>query len=581
MPSTRSVTFVDGVPPRDRWSDRAGAPSVDAPPGDTPQRGSRSHPTGAPSGDGPPGVRAGDQVNTTGAAFGDPFAGPTRRAAITNLGCKVNQAEMDAVERLLRERGVSIVPGGQAADLHVVNTCTVTAIADEKSRKAVRRARRASPGARIVITGCSVQVGRAALAAADPSAILVGNEAKDGLLAEIERMLGPRLRRAGGDRRSHRVLDAALPTLTGVEIDGVADSRATIDRTRAFVKVQDGCSFHCTYCIIPQARGAERSLPPAAILADVRRALGAGHREIVLTGINIGTYDGGWSERGFRGRHTRSAMTLADLVRRILADTPIERIRLSSIEPQHIDDELLDAWAVAGAGRCLPHFHVPLQSGDDGVLRRMGRRYDAAGYARVVASIRAAVPDAAIHADVIAGFPGEDEAAFRRTVELVGELDLAGLHVFRYSARPGTAATRMVGQVDEADRRGRSAALLGIAAAARRRGAQRAAGRARRVLFEEPAGGGGWVGHAQDYVPVRVAAAAGQDLQGEIGIVLADGPDPLDPERAAGRLLDLLERPGGALRPPTRPAAPPVRFTDRLDPPPGEAGSEPASGANR
>ena len=163
-------------------------------------------------------------------------------------------------------------------------------------------------------------------------------------------------------------------------IDGVADDRASVERTRAFVKVQDGCSFYCTYCIIPRARGAERSLAPETVLADVRRALAAGHREIVLTGINIGTYDGGSSERGPRGSHVRSAMTLAGLVRLLLAETPVERIRLSSIEPQHVDDELLATW-VDGGPRTLPHLHLPLQSGDDGVLRRMGRRYLTADYA--------------------------------------------------------------------------------------------------------------------------------------------------------------------------------------------------------
>ncbi len=169
--------------------------------------------------------------------------------------------------------------------------------------------------------------------------------------------------------------------MVAASLDGAADDRASVERTRAFVKVQDGCSFFCTYCIIPRARGAERSLPPERVLADIRRALAAGHREIVLTGINIGTYDGGWSERGHRGAHTASALTLAQLVRRILDETAVERIRLSSIEPQHLDDDLLETWA-ANAPRTLPHLHLPLQSGDDGVLRRMGRRYLSAEYAR-------------------------------------------------------------------------------------------------------------------------------------------------------------------------------------------------------
>ena len=460
-----------------------------------------------------------------------------RRAAITNLGCKVNQAEMDAVERLLRAHGVEIATDGAAADLHLVNTCTVTAVADDKSRKAVRRARRTSPAATVIVTGCSVQVGGAALAAVDPAARLIANEEKDGLLAEVERMLGAAALPGDGP---HGPLDAALPTLAGVEIEGIADGRARIDRTRAYVKVQDGCSFFCTFCIIPRARGAERSLAPETVLADVRRALAAGHREIVLTGINVGTYDGGRSERGPRGAHLRAALALPGLVRRILAETPVERIRLSSIEPQHVDDDLLAAWTGEGAGRCLPHLHLPLQSGDDGVLRRMGRRYASADYARVVERVRAAIPGVAIHADVIAGFPTEDDAAFARSLAFLRSLDPAGLHVFRYSARPGTPAARMAGQVADAVRKGRAAVLLGEAAAARRRFAARTAGRRRTVLFEEPADGrdpgAGWVGHAEDYVVVRAGAPDGRPLAGEIAIVQVDGADPADPERAVGRI---------------------------------------------
>jgi threonylcarbamoyladenosine tRNA methylthiotransferase MtaB len=464
-------------------------------------------------------------------------ARPVRRAAITNLGCKVNQAEMDAVVRLLRAHGVEIVADGATADLHLVNTCTVTAVADDKSRKAVRRARRASPEATLIVTGCSVQVGGAELAASDPAAVLVANDEKDGLLAEVERLLGAA---APAGEGPHGPLDAALPTLAGVEIEGIADGRARIDRTRAYVKVQDGCSFFCTYCIIPRARGAERSLAPEAVLADVRLALAAGHREIVLTGINIGTYDGGRSERGPRGAHRRAALALPGLVRRILADTPVERIRLSSIEPQHVDDELLTAWTEEGAGRCLPHLHLPLQSGDDGVLRRMGRRYSSADYARTVERVRAAIPGVAIHADIIAGFPTEDDAAFARSLAFIRLLDPASLHVFRYSARPGTPAARMAGPVPDAVRKERAAVLLAEAAACRRRFAARAAGERRTVLFEELADwrdpGAGWVGHAEDYVVVRAGAPDGRLLAGEIATVQVDGVDPADSERAVGRV---------------------------------------------
>ena len=471
-----------------------------------------------------------------------PRAAAPRAAAIVNLGCKVNQSEMEAAARLLRQAGVPLVGPDRAADLVLVNTCTVTSIADEKSRAAVRRARRANPEARIIVTGCSVQVGPEAFAAVDPAARLVGNDAKAGLLRELEALvrLGP------ADAAPHGPLDAALPTLSGVEagaggidggIDGIADDRASVERTRAFVKVQDGCSFYCTYCIIPRARGPERSLAPDVVLADVRRALAAGHREIVLTGINIGTYDGGWSERGARGSHVRSAMTLAELVTRILDETPVERIRLSSIEPQHVDDALLNAWA-AGAPRTLPHLHLPLQSGDDGVLHRMGRRYASGDYARVVERARAAIPGVAVHADVIAGFPTEDDEAFERTVGSIRRLELAGLHVFRYSARPGTPATRMAGQADERTKKARAAELLALAADVRAAFARSRVGTETRVLVESRLPDGRWVGHAEDHVLVAVTPRAGdpEDLENAILTVRRTSVDGDVAQRLAGEI---------------------------------------------
>ncbi|HEX9045286.1 MAG TPA: tRNA (N(6)-L-threonylcarbamoyladenosine(37)-C(2))-methylthiotransferase MtaB [Candidatus Limnocylindrales bacterium] len=471
-----------------------------------------------------------------------------RTASITNLGCKVNSSEMEAAARLLRRAGVTLVDDARRADLYLVNTCTVTSVADHKSRQAVRRARRANPDARVVVTGCSVQVDPAAFASADPAARLIANEAKDGLLAELAVLVGlPDL--APGEA----LVDAPLPTLSGASramaatdgidgIDGIADDRLAVERTRAFVKVQDGCSFYCTYCIIPRARGRERSLPPDAVIAEVRRAIAAGHREVVLTGINVGTYDGGASERGPRGTHRWSATTLAGLVRRLLDETEVERIRLSSIEPQHVGDDLLDAWT-SGAGRCLPHLHLPLQSGDDGVLRRMGRRYDTAGYAAVVARARAAIPDLAVHADVIAGFPTEDDAAFDRSLGFIRDLDLAGLHVFRYSARTGTPSTRMTGQVDERTRKQRAAALLALAADARAGFALRQVGTERRVLFETRLADGRWVGHAENGVVVAAGTDGAHEppsvAENAVGRVAIEGIDRAVADRAVGSTLEL------------------------------------------
>ena len=460
---------------------------------------------------------------------GRPSSRPARTAAVINLGCKVNQSEMEAASRVLRQRGVRVLGDRARADLYLVNTCTVTATADAKSRQAVRRARRLNPDARIVVAGCSVGVDPGAFAAVDPAAHLVNRCAGDSLLVELETL-------AGLPERPTRPLDRALPTIAGVEIEEVPDGRTVADRTRAFIKVQDGCSFFCTYCIIPRARGPERSLAPETVLADVRRALHAGRREVVLTGINIGTYDGGWSEPGPRGSHARSALTLAGLVRWILAETDVERVRISSIEPQHVDAELLEAWT-AGAPRALPHFHLPLQSGDDGVLRRMGRRYDSAFYGRLVERIRAAIPGVAIHADVIAGFPTEDEAAHERSLAFIRSLDPAGLHVFRYSVRPGTPAARMAGGVDEPTKRRRAADLLALAAGARARFAERALGRQSAVLFEERSPDGRWVGHAEDHLLVAASSPDGRPLENAIGRVEIAGMDPAAPDRVVGRLI--------------------------------------------
>ncbi len=472
-----------------------------------------------------------------------------RSAAIVNLGCKVNQSEMEAAARLLREAGIPLVDPGRAADLFLVNTCTVTATADEKSRSAVRRARRANPDAQVVVTGCSVQVDPEMFASVDAAARLVPNEDKAAFLAELEVLL--QVDDHGDDaHRPHAPLEAALPTLSGVEavagaaLDGAADDRASVERTRAFVKVQDGCSFHCTYCIIPRARGAERSLAPEVILADVHRALAAGHREIVLTGINIGTYDGGWSERGARGSHVASALTLAGLVRRILDETPVERIRLSSIEPQHVDDELLRAW-VDGAPRTLPHVHLPLQSGDDGVLRRMGRRYSADDYVRIVERVRAAIPRVAVHADVIAGFPTEDDDAFARSLAFIRDLDPAGLHVFRYSARPGTPATRMAGQVPERTKKQRAAALLALATETRAAFARRSLGSTTTVLVETRLPDGRWAGHGEDHVLVAAMPRASDPMHLENAIltVRRTAIDGELAERVTGEIVSIEPAP--------------------------------------
>jgi threonylcarbamoyladenosine tRNA methylthiotransferase MtaB len=236
----------------------------------------------------------------------------------------------------------------------------------------------------------------------------------------------------------------------------------------------------------------------------------------------------------------RSELTLAGLVRRILDETPVERIRLSSIEPQHVDDELLSAW-VDGAPLTLPHLHLPLQSGDDAVLRRMGRRYLTAEYASIVEHARSAIPGLAVHADVIAGFPTEDRAAHDRSLSFIRSLDPAGLHVFRYSARPGSPATRMTGQVDERTKKARAADLLALATASKERFARASVGTTTRVLLEQRLDDGRWVGHADDHVLVAVAPRPGDDLDQEnaVATVRRLAVDPAAPDRVTGDILSL------------------------------------------
>jgi threonylcarbamoyladenosine tRNA methylthiotransferase MtaB len=452
-----------------------------------------------------------------------------RRAAIANLGCKVNLAEMGAVERLLRSHGIELVDAAEPADLVVVNTCAVTAVADRKSRQTVRRARRANPEARLLVTGCSATVAPGPMVAADPAARLYDNESKDRLLADLEKLLGSASVVAAGALEPGPGPGSApgpgpgSATGPGSALGHRPDPGETRpDRTRAFVKIGDGCSFGCTYCIIPRARGEGRSVAVEVVLEDVRRAVLAGRREVVLTGINIGTY----SDAG---------CDLAGLVRLLLRNTSTERIRLSSIEPQHVTDELLDVWAESG-GRCLPHFHVPLQSGDDAILRRMARRYDTAFYAGMVERIHGALPGAAVHADLIAGFPGEDDDSWLRTAAFIRSLDLAGLHVFRYSARPGTPAARMAGQVDPNAEKRRASEALALAAEARARFAERQIGSEVHVLFEGQLPDGRWLGHAESHVLVAVAAPDGQPLHNVIARVVAASIDPSAPDLISGRL---------------------------------------------
>ena len=350
--------------------------------------------------------------------------------AIATLGCKTNQFESAAMEELLAEAGYRSVPFAEGADLVIINTCTVTAATDSQSRNLIRRARRINPACRIVVTGCYAQIDPQALAALPGVSVVLGNEEKRRLPAFL----------ANGQTGIHvaDIRKSAGPAMTLSSFAG---------RSRAFVQIQNGCDAFCSYCIIPFARGPSRSVPPDEVAGQVDRLAVEGFAEVVLTGIHVGAY----------GRDLQPPGSLLDLVERLQRETPVRRLRLGSMEPLEVSDELIRA--VADSPVLCPHFHIPLQSGDDAVLQRMNRHYDADFFRRLVNDIRCHLPDAAIGCDVITGFPGETEREFANTLRLIEELPVTHLHVFPFSRRPGTPAAEMAGQVSGPVARERAARL--------------------------------------------------------------------------------------------------------------------------
>lgn len=344
---------------------------------------------------------------------------------------------------MLAERGLAAVERPRDADLVILNTCTVTAAADEDVRQAVRRVRSENPAARILVTGCYAQRAPEELAAMPGVTWVVGNSHKlqiPQIVCETEGAAPYHGQIYVGDIFAQRdFLAAAVEDAFG-------------DRTRPNLKIQDGCNNRCSFCIIPFVRGRSRSAPPEVVIAQVRR-LAERYREVVLSGINLGRW----------GRDLGDRMRLADLLRRLLEQTPVERIRLSSIEPMDWSDDLLELMATSP--RIARHVHAPLQTGSDAVLRRMRRRYRAKHYADRIWKARRAMPLAAIGADVMVGFPGETDAEFEENRRFIAELPLTYLHVFTYSARPGTPAAEMANQVPVAVRRERNRVLRELAAA--------------------------------------------------------------------------------------------------------------------
>jgi len=410
-----------------------------------------------------------------------------RRVSICTLGCKANQADSAALAGLFRERGYEVVEFPAPADVYVINTCTVTHLGDKKSRQMIRRAVRANPDAVVVVTGCYAQVAPEAVAGLPGVRLVVGTAERGQLVDLVEEAARTgRPRVLVGDLRRRREFEELGPA--------VFETRA-----RAWVKIQDGCENFCTYCVVPRARGPVRSRRPESVLREVERLLGEGYGEIVLTGIHIGAYGQDLGDTG-----------LVDLLRRLVNLPGLRRMRLSSIEPPEVTPELIRL--MADSAVICRHLHIPLQSADDGVLRRMGRRYTGEEYRRLVEAIKKRIPGVAITTDVMVGFPGEDEEAFRRTREFVETVGFARTHVFQYSRRPGTPAAGFADQVPPAVKEERSREMIAVAARAARRFAEQFVGVTMEVLVERPRDRGWWEGLTDNYL--RVLFRNGEKLEG-------------------------------------------------------------------
>ncbi|MFC1943923.1 tRNA (N(6)-L-threonylcarbamoyladenosine(37)-C(2))-methylthiotransferase MtaB [Chloroflexota bacterium] len=392
--------------------------------------------------------------------------GDRPRVSLQTLGCKLNQAETESLARRLDALGFQVVAPGKDADVYLLNTCTVTHAADRKCRHLIRLARRSNAHALIAVTGCYAE--RAPL--------------------ELSKVGGIDLISGNGDKG---FLPEKLSALFGSPKPGGENSELRL-RTRAQVKVQEGCSQTCTFCIVPGTRGRGRSVPPRQVVAQVRERAAEGHQEVVLTGTQIGDYRG----EGESGLH--------ELVERILAETDIPRIRLSSLQPMHINRDFLLLWRDA---RICRHLHLPLQSGSDSVLGRMGRLYSTSEYETAVDLAREMIPDLGLTTDIIVGFPGEDEGEYEKGFRFCERIGFSRIHVFPYSDRPGTSAALMRNKVGESVKKERLRAMLALAGESSRRFRQKFIGKTLSVLIE---GVGSrddeclWVGYSDNYLKVFI-----------------------------------------------------------------------------
>ena len=398
--------------------------------------------------------------------------------AFYTLGCKVNQYETQAMQQLLLQRGDTLGDFDGICDCYVINTCTVTAMSDKKSRNAIRRVRRRNPEAVIGVCGCYAQTAPEELRGMDVD-VLIGT---DGRVEFLDR-----LAQAARDRQHwEHVEDAGLPRrFEQLPAGGLAE------RTRALLKVEDGCNNFCTYCIIPYARGRVRSLPLESAVQEARKLAAEGYREIVVNGIEISSWGWEWHD----------GSCLRQLLTALCAAVPEVRIRLGSLEPRTIDEEFCRA--LSGFQNLCPQFHLSLQSGSDPVLKRMNRKYDTARYYESVRLLNEYFPGCAVTTDLIVGFPGESEASFEESLAFIRKCALTKVHIFPYSRREGTPADKMPDQVPKAVKEARAARAAAVAAELEDAFHSALIGTVQEVLFEQPEDGL-YAGHAPNYAKVYV-----------------------------------------------------------------------------
>lgn len=452
-----------------------------------------------------------------------------RKAALHNLGCKVNSYELDVVAQSLEEKGYEIVPFHEEADIYIVNTCTVTNIADRKSRQMLHRAKAKNPGAVVVAVGCYVQTGKEDVVMDESIDLAIGNNRKKELVSILEEFL---------KSREKPELDKTLGDTTIIDVNHTYEYeemtlKRTAEHTRAYIKIQDGCNQFCSYCIIPYARGRVRSRKLEDVLAEIRGIVASGYQEVVLTGIHISSYGIDFEEEAWQqgrsvekikgeGRHDYSGRSkLIDLLEKVQEIEGLKRIRIGSLEPRIVTEEF--AIRLEKLDKVCPHFHLSLQSGSDATLKRMNRHYTAGEYYNSVEILRKYFDRPAITTDVIVGFPQETEEEFLETCTFLDKVQFFEMHIFKYSKRKGTVAAGMPGQVPDCVKTERSSRLLEMEAEQSKAFRSFYIGRETEVLFEESKTINGRVyqlGHTRDYV--KVALETEENLANQIRTVKVD-----------------------------------------------------------